>query len=130
MNAYLRIKVISLAYEAKAIRKDENYYLAKARRRAAVQKSGDQAKEVYWGLRRHRIIDVRREARVSCLAYGYLRGRAYKQLEAKCYEQPDWTRVADIVRRFGDLNLKADQIKERIKQWREAANESETAPTP
>lgn len=121
MNAYLRIKIISLAFEAKAIRRDEKYYLAKARRRAAAQKSGDQAKEIFWGLRRHRIIDVRREARASYLAYGFLRGRTYKQLEAKTYTQPDWVKVADIVRRFGELNLKVDQIKERINQWREAA---------
>lgn len=120
MNAYLRIKIISLAFEAKAIRKDENYYLAKARRRAAAQKPADQAKEVYWGLRYHRVFDVRREARASCLAYGFLRGRAYKQLEAKAYTQPDWAKVADIVRRFGNLNLKPDQIKENLKQWREA----------
>lgn len=120
MKAFLRIKVTSLAAEAKLIRKDENFYLAKARRRAASMEAKERAREIFVNLRQHRIYGVRREARVSCLAYGYLRGRAYKQLEAKCYEQPDWAKVADIVRRFGDLNLKADQIKERIKLWREA----------
>ena len=83
---YLKIKIKSLAAEAAIIRQEEHRWhgLSQAR----------------YGLHQHRILDVRREARASQLAYGFLRGRDYRVMEAKCHENPDWKRVQWVVEKF------------------------------
>lgn len=81
----------------------------------------------------HRRGVVRREARHSLLAYGFLRGRAYRAVENKCHEGPDWSKVEDIAVRFGftdgTISMKAllktpspwdakrAEIKQRLEQW-------------
>jgi hypothetical protein len=51
------------------------------------------------------------------LAYGFIRGKMYAQLEAKCYHPPNWKRVKEIAEKFsGQKNLAY-----RIEQWGEKA---------
>jgi hypothetical protein len=63
------------------------------------------------------MIDVRRESRIANLAYGFLRGRSYRALEAKCYEEPNWQRVAELVRKYGQPGLPVDAIRNALKDW-------------
>jgi hypothetical protein len=93
---YLKIKIKSLAAEAKIIRLEEGRWPGTS--------------TVRHGLHEHRIHEVRSEARAALLAYGYLRGRRYAQLEAPIGNDApnrrqtnaiDWIKVAKLVAKFG-----------------------------
>ncbi len=103
MKVYLKIKIMSLAAEARIIRKEE--------------RKTPGPSDARQGLHQHRVIDVRRECRVANLAYGFLRGRSYRALEAKCNEQPNWQRVAELIRKFGTPGLPVDAIRKALKDW-------------
>jgi hypothetical protein len=86
----LRVKVKSLAAEARIIRHEE------ARTRGAIQAE----------LHRHRTVDVRLEARLSVLAYGLIRGRALERMEPKTRPEnalsaAQWDRVRAMGKKFG-----------------------------
>lgn len=83
-RVYLKVKIKSLAAEAKIIRKEEC-----------------KTKYNYWGLREHRKGVVRNEARHTLLAYGFIRGKAYKDIEATCHTEPDWDKVKKMVEKYG-----------------------------
>jgi hypothetical protein len=104
MKAYLKVKIKSLAEEAKIIRKEERFY-----------KSRD--KEVFWGLRGHRIVDVREEQRAALLAYGYIRGKTYKSIECDKTTKPvNLTRVRDLVIKYG-TPMKKDDALGLLHKW-------------
>jgi len=111
----LKVKVKSLAAEAKIIRREENKRKAFLDSPRGHSELAAHVRGEFERLKLHRRIPLRREARHALLAYGFLRGRSYYWLERTCHEQPDWKRVEELVRRFGpgrnDLDLKA---------WREA----------
>ena len=99
-HAYLKIKVMSLAAEARIIRKEEKKWPGP---------SG-----VRTGLRLHRINDVRSEARAALLAYGFIRGRRYAVLENQGTKGVPLRRVATLAARYGvDKKL----VEQTIKEW-------------
>jgi len=81
----LRVKIKSLAEEAKIIRKEEGKTFGQLR------------EELYL----HRIGIVRNEARHAHLAYGFIRGRTYEQMEANAKSAPDWDHVKRLVKKYG-----------------------------
>lgn len=81
----LKIKIKSLAAEASIIRKDER------------RLTGDDRTSLH----NHRVIEVRREARAALLAYAYMRGKPYRDIEQSCYQRPNLKRVTQIIQRFG-----------------------------
>lgn len=83
---YLKVKVKSLADEARIIR------LETKRARSLSIKNG---------LYRHRIDVVRFEARHTHLAYGFLRGKSYEQIEQKAHVAPNWAKVRKMVEKYG-----------------------------
>lgn len=85
-RAYLKVKIKSLAEEARIIRKET--------KRA-------KSKSIKEGLALHRKGIVRHEARHTHLAYGFLRGREYRQMEHKAHEAPDWAKVRRMVEKYG-----------------------------
>lgn len=91
------MKIKSLAEEARIIRHEE--------RKAPDPESRN-------SLREHRIWDVRREQRSSLLAYGYLRGQAYRQMEPKAHEPPHYQRVAKMIEKFGGGRMPPDVVRE------------------
>jgi len=111
-KTYLKIKIMSLAAEARIIRREES----KARAAWRHNRSNTAAEQDFWGLRSHRTWNVRNEARVALLAYGYLRGRTYRQLEFNPGSEPDWARVVQLAARYGKPTTRDD-----IKAWAEAA---------
>lgn len=86
---FLKVKIRSLESEAKIIRAYERKLLGGTELREQL---------VY-----HRRIDIRREARATHLAYGYLRGRAYRLLEATCHEPPHRSNVERMVKKYGGV---------------------------
>ena len=95
---HLRIKVKSLADEAKSIREE-------ARKTSGLTK---------WRRNYHRTEVVRRHARINLLAYGILLGTPYSAMERRCQEKPDFIAVAKIAKRFGATD-------EMVEDWKAAA---------
>lgn len=81
----LRVKIKSLAEEARIIRREER------------RTHGPLRTELH----DHRVKAVRSEARHTHLAYGYIRGRRYEQIEALASFPPHWERVRVMVKKFG-----------------------------
>ena len=101
---HLKIKIKSLADEAKTIRVEAN-------------KTSGMAK---WRLNDHRTGIVRSHARLNLLAYGILTGMPYERMEKKCYEAPNFNEVSKIALRFGGS-------EDDVSAWVEAANEKSSA---
>ena len=83
-SVYLKIKIKSLAAEARIIRKEEQ-------------------KNTYFriGLKDHRVGVVRIEARHSLLAYNFLRGVPYRKTEPVCRTPIDVGKVKAMVKKYG-----------------------------
>lgn len=114
-RVYLKVKLKTLAEEAKIIRMEE-----------ARQK--DISFPAFVGLTNHRKKDLRPEARSSMLAYILISGKPYEAAEPKAYTEPDWTRIRTLARKFGTSlvaqNLSVEQaveadksLKDRIETW-------------
>jgi hypothetical protein len=85
----LRVKVKSLAEEARIIRREEH--------------------KIPWGmlrreLRDHRVVEVRSESRSAGLAYGFIKGRSLSEMEKYAVTSPDWIRIKKLVEKYGPLN--------------------------
>lgn len=135
---YLKIKALSLAEEARVIKAQEQRLLrriAKARARLALDPNHIatgagllNAVSAWNGIRSHRIFEVRREARCTNLAVGFLRGRAYRIMEAVCWKEPDWKRVAEIAEKYRPDNASQPLndprvLRQRFAEWKDAAGE-------
>ncbi len=110
----LKVKIKSLAAEAKIIRRE-----AGKNRRFKGE------------LHNHRRMVVRPEARHTQLAYGFLRGRDYHQMERKAMKAPDFERIEVMVKRYGvmwdgeqptsEWTANREAQAERFKKWVEWA---------
>ena len=85
-RTYLKVKIKSLAEEAKIIRLE-----TKRAKNISIKN----------GLAGHRRGIVRFEARHTHLAYGFLRGLECRQMEQKAFEAPDWAKVKRMIERYG-----------------------------
>lgn len=108
MHVYLKIKVVSLAAEAALIRREERKLKRSKTPRATAARAG---------LSDHRRGLVRVEARNACLAYAFLRGRAYRQVEAKAFSLPDWSRVGKLVERYAEGDKR--EVMRRFSEWKD-----------
>jgi hypothetical protein len=117
----LKVKIKSLAAEARIIRQEERRALGRRKAKAKRRDMGrgfpepDPDYSVFLGrdldlhgrLRGHRLADVRREQRSSLLAYAFLRGRPLAAVEPKRGPEHEWQaaarwkRVEELVKRFG-----------------------------
>jgi hypothetical protein len=136
---FLKVKLKSLMAEARIIRKEERkllppplprppkqgcpseelvqYHLDKATaraRRAAWKYDHEKREALYF----HRIRDVRDEARATLLAYGFLRGRKYRQMEARTrgLGEPTWGRVMKMVEKYGGKS--PEEAFKAIEAWK------------
>lgn len=114
----LKVKIKSLAEEARIIKQ-------------AIHQTKDLATKCE--LRGHHVYVVRKESRHSQLAYAFLRGREYSEVEFKCETPPDFKKIEELTERFGEVchyltpgssnslkERKAEQGK-RFVQWKERA---------
>jgi len=109
--AFLKVKVKSLAVEATIIRKEERVW--KPRRIDGIPHP------TFFGLKAHRRGVLRNESRHALLAYGFLRGKTYKQIENKAYEPPNWNSIEQLAKRFGGLDSRV--LLQRFAEWKDAA---------
>jgi hypothetical protein len=104
---------------------EEQRALRAGRRTAPTEYDAAPFYERYHGLREHRTADVRRHARHNLLAYGFLRGVAYRTMEATAKTQPDWKAVEQHARTFCPDRLAGHPWPEewatRWKAWRDEA---------
>lgn len=95
----LKIKLKSLAAEARIIRKEE----LKNKGKWAWQA------ESFHG---HRVGYLRPITRATHIAYGVLRGLGYHQIEPTSKSQPDWDKVRKMISKYSDYSdLKDNQAK-------------------
>jgi hypothetical protein len=100
---HLRIKVKSLVEEAKIIR----------------QESKKTKGMVKYRLNEHRKTIVRDHTRHNLLAYGMIKGTPYELMEKKCYEPPNFSRIATIVKRFNGSTKALEAWIEEAKEYLE-----------
>lgn len=98
MTLLLKIKIKSLAEEVRIIKNQEQ-----------------RMKGPNWGssferasLRQHRLNTIRPEIRDTLLAYGYLRGRCFLQVEASSKSEPNWDNVKRMVKKYGTFQQYKD----------------------
>jgi hypothetical protein len=101
---HLKIKIKSLAAESRIIRREEKRHPGESYNRTS--------------LYLHRIGIVRSEARAALLAYGYLRGKRYAQLEAKCHTPPDAKRTLSLINKYAGCAEPA-LTAEQFQEWHE-----------
>ena len=91
----LKVKVKSLAEEARYIRKEECKTVGTLR---------DE-------LNRHRRWDVRGAARTSHMAYGLIRGRpkSKTEKEGSPRSEPYWKAVKGMIQKYGPINTKLNE---------------------
>jgi hypothetical protein len=92
----LKVKIKSLAEEAKIIRAEEEKIVA--------------GNSIFWirtrtALRHHRINEVRKEARAALLAYAMIRGVPYHLVERPKSRELDIKAVQRIVDKFGTRGM-------------------------
>lgn len=99
MKTYLKIKGLTLAQEARIIKKIEQNRRTNPNLRAQLHK--------------HRTVDVRNEARSTHIALGFLRGTTMQQMERplkldrvkgdKNFTRtaPNWKRIEQLVNKYG-----------------------------
>jgi hypothetical protein len=115
MQVYLKVKVKSLAAEAAIIRLEERKVKARRAWARAQQKDETELTLRFNGLREHRKRAVRVEARISQLAYGFLRRTPYSRVEHADSQPFDKKRVCGLLTRYGDVPAK--EAEERLEQW-------------
>lgn len=81
----LRVKIKSLAEEARIIRREEH------------RSFGILREQLYL----HRIGVVRRAAREAHIAYGLIRGRTFDQIEPARKTEPDWPAIRKLLTKYG-----------------------------
>lgn len=130
MKTHLKIKAKSLAEEGRIIRLEERkqgprHKLVEYRRPSGKVvlkriKVHDGHPDVRQSLREHRIRVVRPEARATHLAYGFLRGLGYRQVEKTVREdnEPNWSRVVQLVSKYGDMDKRV--AAQELAEWSEA----------
>lgn len=135
-RVYLKVKIISLGDEARTIHRMENQGRprrateADARPQLTVRdgkpfgtpkrrQKDYRYKDWRRGLASHRRFDVRPECRAANLAYAFLRGKEYRQVEPRTDPSTPvrWDRVRKLVERYG-LQARDQDFKE-LMTWQE-----------
>lgn len=120
MNIFLKVKVSTLAAEARIIRnleRSRQKQFIKAKERGVVQHGAhdDKTRSLYL----HRVQLLRPTIRANHLAYGFLRGREYGQMEQFAYTEPNWKEIEKVVTRFASGDER--DVQQSLAEWLEAA---------
>lgn len=118
MSIQLKVKVSTLAAEARIIRNLERAR-KRQRRRTTFGKPFFPVDPTLLDLQLHRRVVVRKKARASLLAYGFLRGRPYRTMERFAHTAPDWARVERMILKFGSGQGEIRDLKQRFEEWKE-----------
>lgn len=126
MKSHLKTKVYTLAAEMQHIHRNEIKWKAKAKAARARHRHHaiDYCESNFWSLRWHRV-GLKSEARWSHLAYGFMRGRSYQQMEYISYggikgfnrAVPNWERIEEIVTKFSKDEPNHGDVMQRFGAW-------------
>lgn len=123
MKSFLRIKIVSLGAEIRLIRNDV--------RRWKYRRDRDHN---FWGLRHHADW-LAPKARHALIAYGFLNGKSYAEVENRCHRVgvPDWSRVKANLKysgnRFPLTDVEKEEQNARFEAWVKEAKEHIAAQT-
>lgn len=127
MSIFLKVKIKSLAAEARFIRREErrqgrSYRFLK--KRDAEDRTNDPSigQLSSWAFRHRlhhlRVVDVRQEARSAQLAYGFLRGRPLDKMESeKTNEAPQWDSVFRLVDKYYEGGHGGADLHRALRSW-------------
>jgi len=120
----LKCKAIALAAEAQAFKKQEQRlkkwkHRAEAGREKVKKLNRNYNPEVLQGIHLHRIKDVRKEARNALLAYGFVRGLRYVEMENFAWTQPNWDRIEKLAIRYSRES--EQDVKQAFGAWKDEA---------
>lgn len=114
-KTHLKVKILSLGAEARIIKFQEHKWL----KTPFYHENVKVPHPLYISLRNHRLYEVRTECRHANIAYGWMRGRQYKQIENKCHQPPNLASVVKIIDRFSNGKYSyAPAREELLKQLR------------
>jgi hypothetical protein len=99
----LRVKIKSLAAESLIIKREMLRF-----------RTTDPYRE---RLHLHRVHDGRDEQRATLVAYGFLNGLYYWQIEESAYKEPKWDRVAAMVKKYGTEGTAEERVA-ALQEWR------------
>lgn len=124
MKSHIQVKVASLAAEMKIIHRLEIKWKARARRARKKVNDASYHESNFWTLRHHRN-NLKLEARSTHLAYGYMRGRSYSQMEQICYgplkgygsTEPNWKAIEEMVERFTKGETSPQDYMQKFAEW-------------
>lgn len=125
MKDYLLTKCISLGLEAKFIKQREYRALKLANEARTKGNYKDFPAQVlyyeklYRGLKEHRCELIRKETRWASIAYGFLCGKKYSEIERISYIQPNWEKIEKLVLRYGERP--SDELKAEFNVWKTEA---------
>ncbi len=138
MSIYLKIKIKSLAEEARIIRKEERKQLGYGRHLRRVDRDarvntpeeerweGNPVFHTHSRLHHHRVTVVRTAAREAQLAYGYLRDRPLLVVESNLANEftkrPQWNLVLKLVLRYDESGEPEKLVKESLLDWIKQTN--------
>lgn len=108
----LKVKAKSLAAEARIIRNAEQ------------RASGVIRDELSF----HRTVPLRSEARATALAYGFVKGRTYSQMEAISYTPPNWTKIKTMMTKYGQVAMTKIELEAFIKKMESEWVKAEVKP--
>lgn len=91
----LRVKLKSLSEESKIIRQEEKRTFGTMRNQLHI----------------HRVLNVRRAARETHLAYGLIIGRTHDQIENGRKTEPNWDAVTKMIKSYGPKDFPLDSLK-------------------
>jgi len=122
----VKIKIKTLAMEAKYIKKEERKKLRQASYHRSLE-TDNAASAVtasvwdYVRLREHRKGPVAQESRASLIAYGFIRGKEFKQIENPRSEKPlEVDKVTAMVYKYGyTAGMSKDDIEKEVVDWME-----------
>lgn len=147
MLEFIKIKRRALLNETLDIKGRERHYLQNARalrgifskrhgldepvpempehtaRASKVEEAEDKARrdyDLFWGLHHHRQNVVRKEARDIHIAYCFLKGRDFEQIEQSRYTNPDWKNIERMVLTFGS-GIDQRILQQQFAEWLERA---------
>ena len=122
MKTYLKIKGLSLAAEARILKRLERSRRTHPKLRESIHL--------------HRVHEVRSEARSTHLALGFLRGRAYGKMELPLVDfnlqerqvnttktVPNWKRVEQLVRKYGQKYFADERaMMQAFSDWKDTGS--------
>jgi len=111
----MKIEVKTAAARAQILKEEEQFARWRARgAKANANREKYLAKSTL--LHNKRVNKVRNDARSLHLAYGFLAGHAYRDIEPISYVQPNWVRVQELVLAYCDDDKK-ETIIDKFSAW-------------